>query len=139
MIYTMCNDVCTMVAAQNFRHLQDINWINLILIQNIYIFNSNVRNIHWISNVITGLNCVSMCYMHSNYFKYLNLKLDRLISILVLKIQMVFYSYSSLNEFSPDLKKYYCVLFIFMILNLLLSFLEAKMICLSMISVSVFK
>lgn len=85
--------------------LKNIIWINQILIQNICIYNLNVMNIYWICNVIAGLNCVSMCYMHSNCFKYLNLKLDRLIFIILLKMQMVFYSYSSLSEFFPDLKK----------------------------------
>lgn len=96
-------------------------------------------NIYWIYNVTTGLNCVSMCYMHSDYFKYLNLKLDRLIFIILLKMQMVFYSYSSLSKFFPDLKKYHFVLLIFMMLKPLFSFLEAMMICLSMISMPVFK
>lgn len=43
-------------------------------------------NIYWIYNVKIGLNCVSMCYMYSNYFKYLNLKLNRLIFIIFLKM-----------------------------------------------------
>lgn len=61
-------------------------------------------NIYWIYNAITGLSCVSMSYMH-DYFKYLNLKLDRLVFIILLKMQVVFYSYSSLSKFFPDLKK----------------------------------
>lgn len=53
-------------------------------------------------------------------------------------MQMVLYLYSSLSEFSPDLKKYSFVLLIFMIFKLL-SFLKTKMICLSMVSIPVFK
>lgn len=95
-------------------------------------------NIYWIYNCTTGLNCVSTCCVHNNHSKYLNLKLDRLISI-ILKMQMVLYLYSSLSEFSPDLKKYNFVLLIFMTFKLLLSFLKTKMICLSMVSIPVFK
>lgn len=62
-------------------------------------------NVYWIYNVITGLNCISMCYMHNDYFKYLNLKLNRLIFYNLLKMQVVFYSYSSLSKFFPDFKK----------------------------------
>lgn len=96
-------------------------------------------NIHWFYNIITGLNNVSMCYRHSNYFRYLNVKVYRLIFIIFLKMQMVFYSYSSLNEFSLIKKMYHFVLLIFMILKLLLSILSTKKIYLSMISMPVFK
>lgn len=62
-------------------------------------------NIYWICNCATGLNCVSMCCVHSNHSKYLNLKSVRLVCI-ILKMWMVLYLYSSLSEFSSDLKEY---------------------------------
>lgn len=93
------------VALTILRLLKNIIWIHLILIQNICIYNLNIMNIYWIRSVIAELNCISMCYSHSNYFIYLNLKLNKLIFIILLKMQMVFYSYWSLSEFFPDLKK----------------------------------